>query len=95
MVYRPNDSIRTDGYGHLPEYCDKGRCRYCTKGTSRMKCVKCEVTLCFNQARNCFTQFNVTKKGGLVPKEKEEGEDTEEGESEEGEVDADLEDCVF
>lgn len=71
MVYRPNDFIRTDGYGHLPEHGGKGRCRYCRDGTSRMKCVKCKVALCFNQNRNCFAQFHITKKGHLVPKGKE------------------------
>ncbi|KAK3931900.1 PiggyBac transposable element-derived protein 3 [Frankliniella fusca] len=74
MVCRPNDSLRTDGYGHLPEHCDKGRCRYCTKGTSRVKCSKCQAVLCLNLDRNCFAHFHITEKRRLVPEDKQEEE---------------------
>ena len=56
----PNRSIRTDDYGHWPEFCEtKGHCRNpgC-KGIPKMKCAKCDVRLCFTTNSNCFKKFH-------------------------------------
>ena len=56
----PNKSVRTDGYEHLPEYCQtKGRCRKpgC-KGFPKIQCSKCQVRLCFTTSSNCFKTFH-------------------------------------
>lgn len=58
-VPRPVDDMRYDGMNHWPIHGEKGRCRLCPKGWSRMKCSKCEVVLCFIQDRNCFVNVHV------------------------------------
>lgn len=61
VVERPDNASRFDSLGHLPVYTSKGRCRNCTKGTSRMKCVKCDTRLCFTEFKNCFKDFHVNQ----------------------------------
>ena len=52
---RPPDSTRLDGQGHFPAWIEsKQRCRVCVRAHSKVKCVKCEVSLCFTPNRNCF-----------------------------------------
>ena len=57
-VKRPQDDVRYDATAHWPIHCDKGRCKNCKSGFSRMKCSKCRVILCFTNERNCFTDFH-------------------------------------
>ncbi|KAK2710077.1 hypothetical protein QYM36_013676 [Artemia franciscana] len=56
---RPPDSTRLDGQGHFPAWIDsKQRCRVCVQAHSNVKCVKCEVSLCFTPNRNCFLTYH-------------------------------------
>lgn len=96
MVARPSDFLRMDGYNHLPTFCEKkGRCRYCPKGMSRVKCCKCNMVLCLTRERNCFNQFHLMPEGKIpsVP-EKGNAEDDSEGENDE-DVDNDLEELLI
>lgn len=54
----PNDAVRTDQYGHWPIFQDKGRCRKCKTGYSRVFCSKCKICLCLTSQRNCFLEFH-------------------------------------
>lgn len=57
---RPVADVRYDGVGHWPEYYpNKSRCKLCIKSYSRMKCGKCNVSLCLNKEKNCFLKFHV------------------------------------
>lgn len=58
MSRRPQNDIRYDGVAHWPIDSDKGRCRNCRTGWSRMKCSKCDVLLCWTNQRNCFYDFH-------------------------------------
>ncbi|KAK2710424.1 hypothetical protein QYM36_011821 [Artemia franciscana] len=56
---RPPDSTRLDGQGHFPAWIEsKQRCRVCVQAHSKVKCVKCEVSLCFTPNRNCFLTYH-------------------------------------
>lgn len=56
----PNNSIRTDQFGHWPVFKEgeKGRCRKCKTGYSRVFCCKCHVCLCLTSQRNCFMEYH-------------------------------------
>ena len=54
----PYDAVRTDQYGHWPIFQDKGRCRKCKTGYSRVFCSKCKICLCLTSQRNCFLEFH-------------------------------------
>ena len=58
VVPRPTTDVRYDNIDHWPLHADKGRCRLCPKGWSRMKCSKCQVMLCWTNERNCFFDFH-------------------------------------
>lgn len=58
VALRPQEDVRFDEKGHWPIHSDKGRCRNCTTGWSRMKCSKCGVILCWTGQRNCFLDFH-------------------------------------
>ncbi|KAK2701959.1 hypothetical protein QYM36_019414 [Artemia franciscana] len=56
---RPPDSTRLDGQGHFPAWIEsKQRCRVCVQAHFKVKCVKCEVSLCFTPNRNCFLTYH-------------------------------------
>ena len=61
MALRPDADLRLDGLNHWPDNTTKGRCKYCSKGFSRLKCTKCNLHLCLVQGRNCFVQFHLEK----------------------------------
>lgn len=61
VVERPDTASRGDCYAHWPVHTTKGRCRFCTKGTSRIKCHKCDTRLCLTENRNCFICFHNKK----------------------------------
>lgn len=56
----PMEEVRTDGYFHLPIWCqERQRCKnYPCSGKTFIKCEKCEVFLCLNKDRNCFHYFH-------------------------------------
>ena len=56
----PHDAVRTDQYGHWPVFRNKGRCRKCKTGYSRVYCSKCNICLCLclTSQRNCFLEFH-------------------------------------
>lgn len=58
VVERPDLSTRGDCYAHWPIHTSKGRCRLCVKGTSRLKCEKCDARLCLTESKNCFKAFH-------------------------------------
>jgi hypothetical protein len=61
VVPRPSPALTSDGFEHWPLMTDnKGRCRYCKTGYSRVKCSKCNLMLCFNGINNCFLQFHLS-----------------------------------
>ena len=54
----PVSDVRLDGCGHLPEWTsDCQRCKNC-QSLGQVRCSKCDVYLCFNKNRNCYTQFH-------------------------------------
>ncbi|KAK2706147.1 hypothetical protein QYM36_016245 [Artemia franciscana] len=56
---RPPDSTRLDKQGHFPAWIEsKQRCRVCVQAHSKVKCIKCEVSLCFTPNRNCFLTYH-------------------------------------
>lgn len=56
----PINDVRFDRVDHFPEPVDnKGRCKLCKTGYSRITCTKCKVHLCLVKTKNCFTQFHV------------------------------------
>lgn len=57
-VSRPVDLIRYDKYDHFPQPTQKGRCRFCKDGQTRLECMKCKVRLCLLSERNCFYTFH-------------------------------------
>lgn len=57
----PVQDTRYDCVDHWPEYGAKGRCRYCPKGYSTVRCTKCGLVLCFVPGRNCFRAFHTKK----------------------------------
>ncbi|XP_065069915.1 piggyBac transposable element-derived protein 3-like [Rhopilema esculentum] len=58
-VATPINDVCFDNVGHIPDFEEKQqRCRYCPKGYSAVKCVKCKVHLCFVRGRNCFKNFH-------------------------------------
>lgn len=59
VVPRPCDAVRKDTTDHWPAWSDvKLRCKNCTTGFTFIKCVKCDMGLCFVRDRNCFLQFH-------------------------------------
>jgi hypothetical protein len=54
----PDEVIRTDQFGHWPVYREKGRCRMCKTGYSKVHCSKCKVCICLTGQRNCFIDFH-------------------------------------
>ena len=58
VVVRPDNLTRKDCYGHWPIHTTKGRCRNCTNGTTRLKCIKCDSRLCLTETKNCFYDFH-------------------------------------
>lgn len=59
---RPPTDVRVDNMGHLPDFTNQGRCRYCSNGKTTVICSKCNVRLCFVPSRNCFGLFHAEKK---------------------------------
>ena len=57
-VPRPMTEVRLDKYDHFPICAEKARCRLCKAGQSRIKCMKCNMTLCLIPNRNCFYDFH-------------------------------------
>ncbi|KAK2720491.1 hypothetical protein QYM36_004393 [Artemia franciscana] len=56
---RTPDSTRLDGQGHFPAWIEsKQRYRVCVQAHSKVKCVKCEVSLFFTPNRNCFLTYH-------------------------------------
>lgn len=56
----PAKPVRTDMFGHFPEYREKkGRCKNpgCS-GICKVFCCKCKVNLCFTPKSNCFMKFH-------------------------------------
>ena len=57
----PVQDVRYDFFGHWPD-CIDGLGQYCKLescgGRSMVKCVKCNVFLCLNRSKNCFTRFH-------------------------------------
>jgi hypothetical protein len=49
---------RFDNLDHWPDDGRKGRCRYCPTGFSTIRCLKCNLVLCFVAKRNCFKAFH-------------------------------------
>lgn len=54
-----SEDVKFDGSNHFPQMTTRGRCRYCTNGQSRVKCLKCKARLCLTQDKNCFYQFHI------------------------------------
>ncbi|KAL3251557.1 hypothetical protein MRX96_055080 [Rhipicephalus microplus] len=54
----PRD-VRKDGTQHWPLWNERGtRCKACKGGYTFVSCSKCQVYLCLNKDRNCFTHFH-------------------------------------
>lgn len=53
-----DQELRYDRLDHFPTTTNKGRCRFCQKGQTRIKCMKCDHRLCLTQDKNCFYQFH-------------------------------------
>lgn len=59
---RPIDDVRLDRYDHFPQYTNKkNRCKYCTKGITRVFCTKCNLPYCFTTKSNCFSDAHTKK----------------------------------
>lgn len=59
---RPADDSRVDCLDHFPIWDTKRqRCKFfnCSDSFSFIKCMKCNVHLCLNKERNCFTAFHM------------------------------------
>ena len=55
----PIADIRFDNVSHRPKFsADKRKCRLCKTGQSRVFYKKCNICLCLNNARNCFTEYH-------------------------------------
>lgn len=57
-VLRPPDAIRFDQIGHMPVCSPKGRCKFCSKGQTRISCQKCKLRLCLVPERNCYLLYH-------------------------------------
>ena len=59
----PTLDVRLDGVGHMPVYVEKrGSCKSANcKSLTFVKCMKCEVHVCFMKERNCFVSFHMQK----------------------------------
>jgi len=57
---RPQEHLRTDGNQHWPEWSERrGRCRLAgCKGSTRVRCSKCKIFVCFTPKQNCFRLFH-------------------------------------
>ncbi|KAL3195970.1 hypothetical protein MRX96_001731 [Rhipicephalus microplus] len=54
----PRD-VRKDGTQHWPLWNERRtRCKTCKGGYTFVSCSKCQVYLCLNKDRNCFTHFH-------------------------------------
>ena len=59
---RPEGDVRTDVVNHMPAWDDKcQRCSFCSTRSAftHVKCLKCNVFLCFTKDRNCFKDFHL------------------------------------
>lgn len=56
--HRPISDIRLDQVAHLPQWTKRGRCKAACPGFTFVFCAKCEVHLCFNKDRNCFSKYH-------------------------------------
>lgn len=55
----PTGAARFDCLDHFPRFDEKQhRCRLCSKGFTHVKCSKCQIYLCLQKQRNCFTDFH-------------------------------------
>lgn len=59
--YVPPKDVRMDQFSHWPIMIEnQTRCKYPNcKGSSRTKCEKCGVALCYNNKNNCFKKFHI------------------------------------
>ncbi|XP_060810101.1 piggyBac transposable element-derived protein 3-like [Amyelois transitella] len=56
---RPADDVRYDKIDHFPQHgAEYGRCAYCKKGFTTVKCLKCELKLCFVKDRKYFFNYH-------------------------------------
>lgn len=57
-----SEEARFDGFNHWPEWCkiskSRSRCKYKCGNLTLVKCVKCNVFLCLNAKRNCFSNYH-------------------------------------
>jgi hypothetical protein len=54
----PVEDVRYDNFGHFPVYENfKARCRLCQR-TTKVRCEKCEIPVCFNPRRNHFKEYH-------------------------------------
>ncbi len=59
---RPANDVRLDRYDHFPQYTQKkNRCKYCTKGITKVSCTKCNLSFCFTTTSNCFLDAHTKK----------------------------------
>ena len=59
---RPSEDSRGDCVDHFPVWDTKRqRCKFsgCDNGFSYVKCLKCNVHLCLNKERNCYTAYHM------------------------------------
>ena len=60
-IIMPVQDVRYDFFSHWPD-CIDGLGKYCKLegcgGRSKVKFVKCNVFLCLNKSKNCFTRFH-------------------------------------
>ena len=55
----PCNDIKKDQVEHFPIFIEKQqRCRFCSKGFTKIQCSKCHINLCLIKDRNCFYQFH-------------------------------------